>query len=90
MFCGHHLSRDCRSPIKCACCNSRHHTSICKGHGNAQSSSNVGTRKQKSPRTKNQEAIRPQNQEPQSLLNHTSTTQLYCVNTAVPVLLQTA
>ena len=86
----HHLSRDCRSPIKCARCNGRHHTSICKGHANAQSSSNVGTRKQESPRTQNQEAIRPQNHEPPSLQNHTSTTQLYCVNTAVPVLLQTA
>ena len=32
----HHLSRDCRSPIKCACCNGQHHTSICKGHANAQ------------------------------------------------------
>ena len=88
----HHLSRDCRSPIRCARCKGRHHTSICKeGHTNFQSTrSNVNTN-QEPRRQQNQELPPPQNHEPPSPQNHTSaTTQLYCVNTALPVLLQTA
>ena len=73
----HHLSRDCRSPIKCARCNGRHHTSICReGNGNSQPASNNGSSSQ--------------NQELTSQTHTSVTTQLYCVNTAVPVLLQTA
>ena len=86
----HHLSRDCRSLNRCARCNGRHYTSICKGHANAQASNNSGARNQEPPPMQNQEATRPQNQAPQNSQNHTSTTQLYCVNTAAPVLLQTA
>ena len=88
----YHLSRDCRSSIRCARCKGRHHTSICKeGHTNFQSTrSNVHTN-QEPPRQQNQELPPPQNHEPPSPQNHTSaTTQLYCVNTALPVLLQTA
>ena len=44
-----------------------------------------GTKSHRVLRTK-----RPQNQKLQSSLNCTSKTQLYCVNTAVSVLLQTA
>ena len=82
----HHLSRDCRSPNRCACCKGF----VKAMHANAQASNNSGARNQEPPRTQNQEATRPQNQAPQNSQNRTSTTQLYCVNTAAPVLLQTA
>ena len=79
----HHLSRDCRSPIKCARCNGWHHASICReGNGNSQLASNNGS--------SNQELPHSQNQELTSQTRTSVTTQLYCVNTAVPVLLQTA
>ena len=88
----YHLSRDCHSSIRCAHCKGRHHTSICKeGHTNFQPTrSNMHTN-QEPPWQQNQEMPPPQNYDPPSSQNHTlATTQLYCVNTALPVLLQMA
>ena len=81
-----HLSRDCRSPNRCARCNGQHHTSICKGHANAQASNNSGARNQEPPRMQNQEATRPQNQAPQN--SQTVRQQPSCI--ASTQLLQTA
>jgi len=63
MFCVHHLSRDYRSPAKCARCGGRHHTSICKNsHTGSQ-----GSRPQQRPQSPNQVSSAQQAQAPSQL-----------------------
>ena len=118
----HHLSRDCRSPVKCTHCNGHHHTSICKNkyagsQGNRtqgyNSQNHIATTRQpptqlpptsQSPQPPTSQSgsltVQPpslqQSEPPSHQQTHvaeqllTPTTQLYCVKTQVPVLLQTA
>lgn len=53
----HHLSRDCCSAVKCACCNGRHHTSICKDSNSIQSSRNSGNSTHHSTHSQSNAAI---------------------------------
>ena len=69
-----HLSRDCRSNIRCSQCNGRHHVSLCQ---RAQGQKNVST----SDRGTDSERNPSERQLP--------STQMY-VGTKTPVLLQTA
>ena len=83
------MSRDCRSLISCSLCNSRHHTSLCKGRGStSQSVGNHVPPTNPSTQSSNIPAIQP----PLTSQVHTpsTTTGLYCVNADTPVLLQTA
>ena len=107
----HHMSKDCRSSIRCARCGGRHHISICKssytankGDGDKQrsdSQDHVGSgptsvvQPQPPPSQHVLQQTIPQPLPQQQLLPTPGqqtpvTTQLYCVNTQVPVLLQTA
>ena len=107
----HHLSKDCRSSVKCAQCGGRHHTSICKG-STVGSKSHPRSDQQNHTSTEHNAPTVPQLPPPSLQVAQTTqlpppsrqasqlpplgqpltptTTQLYCVNSTVPVLLQTA
>ena len=86
----HYLSRNCRSPINCTRCNGCHHTSICKqGQVNTPSPGSSSPRNQGLLHPQNHKGSYPPNQDPLSSPKPPTTTQLYCVSTSVPVLLQT-
>ena len=83
-----HMSRECRSTMKCNKCNGRHHVSICNsGQGGRQEPNNT------LPKTDSTSTPQPTSQVlVNSPSNHvpTTTASLYCIDARTPVLLQTA
>ena len=70
----HHLSRDCRSTLKCANCNGRHHASICmKNQPRGSENAPADSRTRQAPST-----------------GEPSTSTVHYVSARMPVLLQTA
>ena len=70
----HHISRDCRSGIRCVHCNGRHHNSIC-------------THKDPSPRLITTPSTTTHQDTPSSQMSHIVS---MCINSRTPVLLQMA
>ena len=83
-----HMSRECRSTMKCNTCNGRHHISICsRGQGRPPESN--GTVRP----TDSNSTVQPSSQALVNLPSNpvaTTTTSLYCIGARTPVLLQTA
>ena len=75
----HHISRNCRSPARCSRCRGRHHTSIC---------SNSSTRLVTGTLPSNQAAGDSHSIAGQAI--QVPTTSSMCVNSPMPILLQTA
>ena len=79
-----HVSRDCRSPLKCTTCHGRHHVTICDSARRpcpASSDSSASSHQSQQPRTPTSAVNRP--------ATNTSTLSMY-VDARTPVLLQTA
>ena len=79
-----HVSRDCRSPLKCTTCHGRHHVTICdraRRPSPASSDPSMSSHQSQQPRTPTSAVNRPG--------TNTSTLSMY-VDARTPVLLQTA
>lgn len=82
-----HMSRDCRSAVKCAKCNGRHHVSICSGGQNGMPETNPAPEKNASnPGQLTASSV----QANQPNVHAPTSTTMYCVDAGTPVLLQTA
>ena len=83
-----HMSRDCRSTMKCTKCNGRHHVSIC-----SESQVRNSPAPSRNEGNQNAQGSAPPNQ-PSRPINTTApvpvSTTMYCVEIKTPVLLQTA
>ena len=83
-----HMSRDCRSTMKCTKCNGRHHVSIC-----SESQVRNSPAPSRNEGNQNAQGSAPPNQ-PSRPINTTApvpvSTTMYCVEIKIPVLLQTA
>ena len=77
----HHLSKDCRSSIRCGDCRGRHHVTICPHHIRTNSSSSTPARSAQG--TTNGSPPGPGRRTP-------NTTSAFCASSQNPVLLQTA
>ena len=90
----HHMSRDCRSPLKCTSCGGRHHASICVG-GTTQTGDKPHSRPTQGTGG-NTTTVQPQQASYSSNVNRpvssipTTTAAFQSSTTKVPVLLQTA
>ena len=77
----HHLSKDCRSKLRCQKCRGRHHVTICSRHVGPDSSipTSLGSTQE------------PSNEIPSgSGTDALSTTSTFCAGAQTPILLQTA
>ena len=87
-----HMSRECRSNMRCSHCEGRHHISICSGSSASDTRTPVtGDNQQERPLGQRQGTATNLAETTTPTTEATPTTSaLHCVTTRVPVLLQTA
>ena len=87
----HHISRDCRSTLKCSKCNGRHHVSICSGEPSRPATITQPSATNMSLSGSGSLSVQPTTQSSTSTKNTpTTTTSMHCNSHSVPILLQTA
>ena len=87
----YHMSRDCRSRLRCNNCNGRHHVSICPETPQPANRTTKAPGQNNHDRPENVPTLQPVSTTGRVASNCTSQdTSLYCENSKMPVLLQTA